>query len=232
MAPHIRSNIHICACSHSGNSCRTRGVHVKNNRVIVSFIRPRNVIGSVHLNIPLDIGVSGNITTVTVTHLTNIDSRRLHTNVSDFEKIRQHFSFGLGDSLGICLDSCTRRPTRVHRDTLSVHRLCIKHGIATVFRPRLCSHARSFCQRFTRDLSLFSRIVLASVCPTHRTPVPNIADTLVCSGLTPRIRGRVVNGSSMLTTIRTQGDRLRVLIALNTNSVRGCTSSVIGVLGG
>lgn len=224
----MRPNITACACSHGRNSFRTRGVHVKGNRVFVSFITPSAHVGSVRLNIPIDVGVRGNITTVTLTRLDNTASRRVGRNVTDFHKISHHFSFGLGGSQVMFLDSCTRRPTRVTRDIGSIHRLCRSGGVAIVFRPRLCAHAHSFCHSFTSDLSLSSRIVLARVCPTHRRPVPNIADRLVCSGLHPNVRGYVYEGRSILDLL-TRG-RARMLMILKTNSLSGCTPRVARLL--
>lgn len=191
---------------------------------------PLNGVGGVRLNIPIDVGVRGKMTTVTLTRVDKLASRRVGENVTDFHKMSHHFSFGVGGSGIIFLDSCTRRPSRVGRDVLSVHTLCQSGGLATIFRPRLCAHAHSFCGSFTSDLSLLSRIVLMSVCPTHRRPVPNIADGLVCSRLHPNVRGDVYGGRRVLSML--DGGSVRMLVALNTNSVSGCMPRVYKLLGG
>ncbi len=182
------------------------------------------------MNIPIDVGVRGKLTTVTLTRLTNIATARLGTKVSSFHKMSHHFSFQLGDRGAIFLASCTRRPTRVERDVRSIQRLCHSHGVVTVFRPRLCSHAESFCGRFTRDLSLTSRILLASVCPTHRGPVPKIADRLICSGVTSNIRGRLYEGRRISRCVHHSSTSIFIL--LKTKSLRSSTPLVARVLEG
>lgn len=224
----MRSNIGVCRCDRSRNSFRTRGVGVRGNKVAFSFVSPVRGIANMRLKRPIPVGVAGNITTVTVTRLGNYATSRLHGKVGACKNISHHFSFGVGGSGLMFLSSCTRRPGRVCRDTGDVHRLCGSHGVATVFRPRLCAHAHSFCGSFTGDLDLLSRIVLYSVCPTHRRPVPKIASGLVCSGLGPNMRGDVVRGRSMLNLI---GDHsFSMLIILKTNSLSGCIPRVAGVL--
>lgn len=225
----MRPKIAMCACSARGKSFRTRGVHVSSNRVCFSCVSPLNGVAGIRLKMPIFIGVRGNVTTVTLTRVKNTAARRVGTTVPRFEKISHHFSFGVGGSRVIFLDSCTRRPRRVQRDMDSVHGLCPGQGVATIFRPRLCAHAHSFCRSFTRDLSLLSRIVLLSVCPTQRTPVPKMDDRLVCSGLHPNVRGDVYSGRRVVRMLG--GGGLSMLVALKTKSVSGCIPRVCRLLG-
>lgn len=191
-------------------------------------MKPSVHVSGVRLKMPMDVGVRGNITTVTLTRLGKIAPRRVGRKVTDFQNISHQFSFGVGGGQVMFLDSCTRRPSRVGRDIVSVHRLCQSGGVATIFRPRLCAHAHSFCGSFTSDLSLLSRIVLMSVCPTHRRPVPKMDDQLVCSGLHPNVRGDVYGGRRVLSMLGT--GRVRMLVALKTKSVSGCIPNVYSLL--
>ncbi len=226
---HIRTSIHIFDCSTSkGTSFCTSGVHVNSNGLLFSFIAPSYHITSIGLNIPILVGIRGTITTVTLNCLGNIAPSRLQTTVRSFDNVHHHFSFRCHSRGLIIISSCTRRFMRLRTSLHSLGTLCTGHGSIIIFRPRLCDHARSFCHRFTRTLSLTRRIILMRVCPTHRRPVPNIASRVVCSLVASPI-GELAAGRRLISALHRLS--FSILLAIKTKSVSACVPHLVRTFG-